>query len=66
MWNSMRHSPNFLGAYDLGAGNSAQSHSGISYFGGTATINTFTSFQNITHVQAFPVNRALQHWDPPS
>ncbi len=49
-------SSNFLGAYDLGAGNSAQSHSGISYFGGTNRQYIY-QFSEFTHVQAFPVNR---------
>ncbi len=52
-------SSNFLGAYDLGAGNSAQSHSGISYFGGTPTPFIY-QFSEFTHVLAFPVNTASQ------
>jgi hypothetical protein len=48
-------SPNFLGSFDLGAGNSAQSHSGLSYFGGTSRQYIY-QFSEFTHVQAFPVN----------
>ncbi len=57
------HSPNFLGAYDLGAGNSAQSHSALSYFGGTATQYVY-QFSEYTHVQAFPVTGATTLGSP--